>query len=74
MERRLGGLVRAPRGVPLPPAGLVRVAQGSGGAVGPFKWQRDRYVSQPARLQLLGAVEGWSPDGLLKNEQSRGGF
>lgn len=70
---------REPRGrVPPPPAGtpagLGCVAQGSGGAASPLKWQRNHCVFQPASLQLLGAKEGWFPDGLPKNERSRGRF
>lgn len=69
---------RAPGRFPLAPAGapagLGCVAQGSGGAAGPLKWQCDHCISQPARLQLLGAVDGWSLDWLPQNERSRGRF
>lgn len=67
---RSAGGARAPgRVLPPPagaPAGLGCAAQGCGGAAGPLKWQRGPCVSQPARLQLLGAMEDWCPDGCPK--------
>lgn len=69
---------RVPGRVPLAPAGsptdLGCVAQGSGGAAGPLKGQCDHCGSQPAMLQLLGAMDGWSPHWLTRNERRRGRF